>query len=193
LDLTLRNITAVLALAAALSSCAVYRAEPHATIDEADPFRAFLASKVIGAHRPPESQSHQLGYFLAQLGRGNLFKASGFVHELQEAPDLLIEDFQPSPWSMGEGFQCFEPMLLVLTAGLIPSWCKREEDFSFTLVAPSGAKLTVSRVQFTERSAAGWVMLPLVASDEWSFKEPEARQVYARLKAKEQDVRALFR
>lgn len=73
------------------------------------------------------------------------------------------------------------------------AWCKHHQELSFALVSPSGAKVQVTDIRFTNRSAAGWVMLPLVATDEWSFKGPEARQIYTALKARETEIRALLK
>jgi hypothetical protein len=40
-----------------------------------------LAQKVVGAARPSKPNSYKLENFLAQPGRGNVFKAAGFLDD----------------------------------------------------------------------------------------------------------------
>jgi hypothetical protein len=69
-----------------------------------------------------------------------------------------------------DGFQCFEPMLFVLTAGIIPQHCI--DTYSVTL---SGSEPGLPVTTLTEMS--GWLPLLLIPLPSWRYgevKNPQA-------------------
>jgi len=66
-----------------------------------------------------------------------------------------------------EGWQCFEPMMYVLSLGIIPAHCLDRYHVSWTDPEPdSKADL---KTHFELSSVQGWVTLVLVLSPHWKF------------------------
>lgn len=66
-----------------------------------------------------------------------------------------------------EGFQCFEPMLYVLSIGIIPAHCVDTYVVAIpdSMAADTSRRLTV----FTVTSIQGWVALLLAPLPDWRY------------------------
>lgn len=78
----------------------------------------------------------------------------------------------------GRGFQCFEPMLYVLTVGVIPADCTN--DYEFEAVLDEGGSTTPLRLTYTVTNVQGWVSGFLVLLPAWDlgFGERPSRRAF---------------
>lgn len=65
----------------------------------------------------------------------------------------------------GHGFQCFEPMLYVLTLGIIPSDCRH--DYEFEALIDDHAP--PARLEYSATTIQGWIAVPLSLFPGWEF------------------------
>jgi len=77
-----------------------------------------------------------------------------FLSEINKEPEIVKVNKYPS------GFQCFEPLLFVLTLGIIPTHCVDTYDVL------SDDKI-VGQVSIT--SIGGWVALAIVLFPNWNY------------------------
>ena len=72
-----------------------------------------------------------------------------------------------------EGFQCFEPMLFVLTLGLIPTNCTDSYSASITTdqqkIVPLGS--------FKITTIGGWAALIIAPLPQWRFGSPDKPEI----------------
>jgi hypothetical protein len=69
------------------------------------------------------------------------------------------------------GFQCFEPMMFVLTLGIIPTHCVY--TYSATSITTSlGQQETVPLGNFKITTIGGWAALLLAPLPKWNFGSP---------------------
>ena len=66
-----------------------------------------------------------------------------------------------------EGNHCFEPMLYVLTLGIIPTHCV--ERFNVGSSDPTQRQETTNETHFTVTYVQGWMALPMSLSGQWQL------------------------
>lgn len=67
-----------------------------------------------------------------------------------------------------KGFQCFEPYLLILSLGLIPTVCSTNYVVNTTWTGESGTSSS-KMTEFTEKRVVGWASLFLSMSKDWKL------------------------
>ncbi|MFI5398619.1 MAG: hypothetical protein ACHQ9S_24080 [Candidatus Binatia bacterium] len=72
----------------------------------------------------------------------------------------------------GRGFQCFEPMLYVLTLGIIPSDCTHDYSFEATI----DGREPPERLGYSVTTIQGWIAGPLSLFPGWEFSVVPPRQ-----------------
>lgn len=107
-----------------------------------------------------------LEHFVEALQKARIFKEVFFLPS-EKSPDLLLSSFIHDYPPIGQGFQCFEPYLLVATAGLVPAICEGTHSLSFQLQERAGIRKIVVREGFIQKSVEGWAAVALNASPEW--------------------------
>jgi hypothetical protein len=115
------------------------------------------------------SRRPEINAFVEGLRRAQLFKSVAFFNGEKTTVDLLISQFRyehEAP-SIPQGFQCFEPYLMVVTMGIIPSVCRSKHVLSFRLSATRRADSLEVQEAFSWQSVTGWAALPLNASTRW--------------------------
>lgn len=72
-----------------------------------------------------------------------------------------------------EGFQCFEPMLFVLTFGLIPTYCTDTYSTSIS----TGQQKIVPLGSFKITTIGGWAALIIAPLPQWRFGSPDKPEI----------------
>lgn len=68
----------------------------------------------------------------------------------------------------GEGFQCFEPLLYVITIGIIPKICTQEYTFEVEW-QPEQGPLQRKEIVVEEKGVAGWAAIIVTLFPGWSW------------------------
>ncbi|MEZ5564036.1 MAG: hypothetical protein R3F24_00330 [Gammaproteobacteria bacterium] len=162
-----------------------------------DPFRAVLSGVVLSVERPRDETTFQATQsFLWTIGRAHIFKEVDFSDHVVGRPQLVLSAYQGTEVSKTHDFQCFEPMLFVLTVGVVPSYCAYTLESTFVLSNPSGKSLTIGPTRSETANASGWLMLPLALTSGWSFGRKgisvENELIYAAFKLHEPEIMELL-
>ena len=83
---------------------------------------------------------------------------------LQASPSAQVQVVKLNEFS--QGFQCFEPMLFVLTAGIIPTHCVDTYRVSVQDASQAGSN---AESTYTVTTMGGWVSLVLMPLPGWHF------------------------
>ena len=134
------------------SGCVATRYSPHLDRELTEAGNRFLESTsvVVDQERQP----------------GNVLDDS--IAHTAEVPRSRITVLrnQSDVWP-GRGFQCFEPMLYVLTIGIIPADCTN--DYAFEAVLEHHDSTTPLRREYRVTQIQGWVSGLLVLLPGWEF------------------------
>jgi hypothetical protein len=146
------------------TSCEVQNLTPRPQPRPDESFQQTLKSLVVGIV-PGDSVKNQstANYLKRTLTSSGLFKQVALTSELKESPDLVLESYAGSDIRIPFN----EPLLYVLTLGVIPATFELQQSFSFTLRSPKGKTVKFSSPRFKERSVMGWVALPMALSPDW--------------------------
>ena len=80
--------------------------------------------------------------------------------------ELVVSRIKPENYPYPEGLHCFEPMLYLLTVGIIPAHCV--ERYSVSATAPGdGGELPPVKVKVTV--VGGWIALLLIPLPNWRY------------------------
>jgi len=128
-----------------------------------------LANISVGVLNNKDIPDYLLNQFILDLNKTKIFKRVEIATLTDKWPDILISNFQDNSPAIGEGFQCFEPYLLVISIGIIPSTCKRNHTLSFNVSRP-GKKVSFGVEEaYLEKNATGWISMLLTPSEEDKF------------------------
>ena len=135
----------------------------------ARPLKEVVLGIEWSAHEVYLPDLYRLENLIPRLSDLKAFKQVGYLENVSGQPDLIVSSYSVRRISrpMQDGFQCFEPMLMVVSFGIIPSVCKSLDEVSFDLRAkerntPISVKLLVET-----RSIYGWAALPVKTSVNW--------------------------
>lgn len=128
---------------------------------------AKISVGVLPAENTPVE--YQVERFISTLNEANIFKRVEVATRADKWPDILISNVQDVAPTIGDGFQCFEPYLLIVTVGVIPSTCKRTHAFSFEVSRPQSKKTIKVEEFYVEKDAAGWIAKGLTSSEDGKF------------------------
>jgi len=76
----------------------------------------------------------------------------------------------------GKGFQCFEPYLMVLSLGIIPSVCSQEYTFELEWQNKEGERKK-NEVLVEEKLIGGWVALFIALLPTWHYGYDSGRVI----------------
>lgn len=164
------NRIILLTLVFLLPGCAVYKITP--TLDDRLTVsgRSFSNNSSLVIHRVTDKNR---GYpidgeieFLINRLRDRVsrdFSSSGKYK-------ITITSFIKKYPFAGKGFQCFEPYLLVLSLGIIPSICEQEYRLTLDIEDVQGKELRKKELTYKVDSVAGWLSLFYAPSSEWTYK-----------------------
>jgi hypothetical protein len=124
---------------------------------------------------------YQLERFVNDLNRAQLFKRAEIASPTDTWPDVLIsnvEDNYPMV-DLNQGFMCFEPYLLVITVGVIPSACKTTHTLSFEMSLPKSKTSLKVKENYVHKTALGWIAKLLTPSEKGKFNGTDAEYLRA--------------
>lgn len=104
--------------------------------------------------------------FAEELRKAVIFKSVVSARNGQQGHVRLSKFRQENP-AFEQGFLCFEPYLMVVTAGVIPAVCEGKHVLSFELTSVGGNEQMSVKEGFTQKSVTGWAAVPLHASSNW--------------------------
>lgn len=107
-----------------------------------------------------------LNAFAEALRKAAIFKSVVLARN-GESADLHLSKFRhelPPPW---QGFQCFEPLLLMMSVGIVPAICEGDHVLSFALTRTGGNEQMTVKEGFAQKTLTGWAAVPLNAFSKW--------------------------
>jgi hypothetical protein len=144
------------------SGCVATRYSPHLDRELTEAGNRFLKSTSVVVAQDPQP--------------GNVLDNS--IARTAEDPrsKITVLRNQSDVWP-GRGFQCFEPMLYVLTIGIIPADCTN--DYAFEAVLERHDSTTPFHREYTVTQIQGWVFRSPVLFPGWEFGSGPAPSVRA--------------
>jgi hypothetical protein len=182
-------------LALCLSACTAFSVRPSSSAAE-DSYRKLLASTTVGVVIPDDS-AHVVATarrFAEKLEGSGLFARVVLLPNDEAAPQLILSNYFGNDLELAQGFQCFEPMLTVLSLGVVPGYCSQKQVSSFVLTGKNGQSVRFEEMTYTHKAVFGWVALPLGVAPGWSFSERRGTSdaLLAWLESQEPAVRRLL-
>jgi hypothetical protein len=172
--LKLRASLPMVLAACLVHGCAAYKlSSPFLPLQENETGKLMFQSLVLGIESPVDkSQSYELGRFVDDLKKAELFKAVVYTDRVAP-PDLILSSFshkETDPYEacpLGIAGQ----ILTMGTVGLIPQFCNLKNEVSFVLYSPKDGlqKKTVS-FAYQTHTILGWVALFYTPSSAWTAK-----------------------
>ena len=157
-----------------LYGCSAVQLPRSLTADEAQTLNTGpLKNVVLGiewsAHEVYLPDLYRLEELIPKLTNVKAFRQVGYLESLQHQPDLVLSSYSVRRISTAfqDGFQCFEPMLMVASFGIIPSVCKSVDEVSFDLRARERKEFINVKLIVETRSIQGWAALPVKTSGNW--------------------------
>ncbi|HEY1268179.1 MAG TPA: hypothetical protein VGH16_13075 [Candidatus Binatia bacterium] len=157
-----------------VSSCSAVQLPRPLSTDETEALSARPLKEVVlgiewSAHEVYLPDLYRLEDIIPKLTRLKAFKQVGYLENVSGQPDLIMSSYSVRRISrpMQDGFQCFEPMLMVGTFGIIPSVCKSVDEVSFDLRAIGRNESISVKLLVETKSIQGWAALPLKTSENW--------------------------
>lgn len=143
----------------------------------------------LGIERTQRNTSHQhptlactsLGSqqeLIAALRARGVFKEVNFVDRLPSPPDLVLKDA-----FMGTYHPVYEPLVTMLSLGLVPQTQKRPYLLEYQLADRTGAVVSTVQTEEEDPSVIGWVALPMKLHPEWSGKRVDSAIIMGRFAA----------
>lgn len=167
-----------LLIAAALTGCAAERIVSPAEILEPVPnARGDELRHLTVAVEPNPAANYgdaNEDLVVRELNQANLFGSVILLEDAVETPDLIFSNYEKIPSNSYQspmdvkGFNCFEPYLLVVSIGIIPSICENDYTLSFSIQSAHGDELKFQD-EITTKTIVAWVAFPLALSPEWKI------------------------
>ena len=164
------KLTLTFVSVALLSGCVAYHIP---TVPP--PNRVHGRQLTLGIERSQRTVSHQYQYAHSFISEQELidvlqtraaFKQVDFLERLTSAPDIVMKDS-----FFGSYRNFYEPMQLIISAGIIPQVYKNPYLLEFELVDRRGALICVINRKQEDTFIEGWIALPLMLSPHWSAKQ----------------------
>lgn len=159
---------AIIILMALLSSCAIYNTKPPLDKEFTDNGRILAKNSELTL----ASSNEPYTKFVTE----KLLKELGESFQNFSNQKLEIKEVINKYPHGGEGFQCFEPYLLVVSLGIIPSICEQETTIVVRLIDSVNGKSETKQLSYKTKSIAGWLSLFYAPNSEWSYKHASEKQ-----------------
>ena len=156
------------------AGCATSRIIPHSQhvidADLSNTEKLNPLSVLVHIDITDKNQEWKTTQFIEALKRANVFARVDSAEQSGVVYDLVLTKFKHEYPIVDEGFQCFEPMLLVLSLGVIPAICEGEHSLSFDMTVIDSGRTIHFDEKFLKKSMAGWLGVPAtVATKGWKF------------------------
>jgi hypothetical protein len=178
-----------------ISACTAFSVRPGSST-AGDSYRKLLASTTIGVVIPDDG-GHVVATarrFADKLQQSGVFAQVVLLPNDEADPQIILSNYSGNDLELAQGFQCFEPMLTVLSLGVVPGYCSHKEVSSFVLTGKNGQSVRFEGMTYTHKAVFGWVALPLGVAPGWSFSERRetSNALRAWFESQEQAVRRLL-
>lgn len=145
----------------ALTGCAIYKNTPPLDSSLSNNGKMFIEKSTF---QVSETNDEYKKYYLSRMNE--------YLENTQQNDfkyKITLKDIEQKYPLGGKGFQCFEPMLLVLSLGIIPSICEQETTYVIEKSDISTGSSNQKEFTFKTESVAGWVSLFYSPSSEWNY------------------------
>jgi len=159
-----------------LPACAVYKYTP--TLDDklSGPARTIVSNSVLELEKTTNANAdltvdYESNYLVTQL-----FEQVKVEFSQSGNTRIKVTKFEKLyPWG-GKGFQCFEPYLLILSLGIIPSVC--EQEYRVTVAIQNTRENNSIEKEFIYKvdSVTGWMSLFYAPSSDWTYKHVDVEK-----------------
>jgi len=144
-----------------LTGCAIYKNTPPLDSSLSDNGKIFFEKTTF---QVSETSDEYKKYYLSRMGeylKNNQHKDTKYK--------VTVKDIKQKYPFGGKGFQCFEPMLLVLSLGIIPSICEQETTYVIEKSDINTGSSNQKEYTFKTESVAGWLSLFYSPGSEWNY------------------------
>lgn len=145
-----------------LPGCAVYKYTPKLDEKLSVPGSSFAKNSRLAVEEETDEKSK---CFLNMLRE----KVENEFSERGKYEVIITELNRKHPLG-GKGFQCFEPYLLFITLGIIPSICEQEYQIKIHIQDLGNQNSIDKELTYKTNSVAGWLSLFYAPSPDWNFK-----------------------